>query len=634
MPLEDLNKQLYDPNAKDLADRAHEQSKYDPVVSNNAGSPFAESEKWDQPQKGFTPSQKKKLWIAFAIFVVIALGIGGSAFYRWWLKDAFHQDRVAISFDGPKSADSTQPTKYVIHYKNDNRVTLKNSEIDLSYSENFQPNNNVNLKYISPNAGKIFLGDIPSKSEGSVELNGIFYAPKDSPIYIHGTLQFTPSNGTTQLTMESQIGVTIATAPVLLELTAPQQAVSGDNVEYVIDYKNLDIRRLSGMQIDVNFPPGFQMISSQPMPAQDSHWIVGNLEANQGGQIRIRGKLNGVSDENKNINIALGHIGTDGKMAIYNKAEKDTRMVTPILAVAQKLDGNDTGVINAGDVLKYVVTYKNTGQIGLRDAIITAEVKGAVLDYSKISAENGSYDGSKNLITWKASDVPSLANIEPNSTGSVRFSVPVKAVIPVSGKNDKNFVVTSLAKIDSPDIPTPIDSNKIIGTDSLELKLASKALFDTQGFYADSRLKNVGPIPLRVGAETTFTIHWKVSSVSNDLSDASVMSSLPSGIRWVGQTYPTGEKLAFDSRTNQLKWDIGDVPAGTGIIAPPREVDFQVGVTPQANQIGEIPVLVNKSVFSATDTFTNAPVNLEGPQKSTQLYEDNSVGSEGGKVSK
>jgi hypothetical protein len=197
MPLDDLNKELYNYNSKIVPTHTHERSEYDPDKAvPSQPSPFDEEQSWNRPQKGLSPKQKKILLIVGPIVSAIILIIAGYFFYGWWQKNAFHQDRVSISFEGPKEVDSTQDTKYIIHYKNDNRATLKNAEIQLSYSENFQPTDNVNLKYLSPGSSKIFIGDIKSKSEGSVELVGSFYAPKDSPVYIYASLNFVPSNGT------------------------------------------------------------------------------------------------------------------------------------------------------------------------------------------------------------------------------------------------------------------------------------------------------------------------------------------------------------------------------------------------------------------------------------------------------
>ncbi|KKP94663.1 MAG: hypothetical protein US25_C0022G0001 [Candidatus Moranbacteria bacterium GW2011_GWE1_36_7] len=636
MSLDDLNKELYNANSSEGFSKRHEQSTYDPMVSvNSNGSPFDQNQHWNAPQKGLSPSQKKKLWIFLSVFFLLLLIVGGIFFYQWWEKNAFHQDRVSISFEGPKETDSTQLTKYIVHYSNNNRVTLKNAEIRLSYSENFQPTDNLNLKYLSPSASKIFIGDIKSMSEGQVELKGIFYAPKDFPVYLRGEIVFVPSNGTNELSMENQIGVNITAAPVFFDISAPQEAVDGDSLDYVIDYKNLDIKSMANVQIRVDFPQGFQLGSAEPRPSEkDAYWYIGNLDPGQGGKIVVHGQIKGNSDEGKNIIASLGHTGNENNFVVYNKKELTTRIVSPILAVTQKLDDKSDNIVDAGEILKYSVIFQNTGTIGLRDAIVTAEIKGNILDFSKINIDKGSYSEKTNLITWKASDVPELANINPKASGMVHFSIPVKSIIPIENKLDKNFVISSVAKIDSPDIPASISSNKIIGSNRLDLRLASKVLFDTKGYYSDAKIKNSGPIPMETGKETTFTLHWSVINVSNDISEAVVTSALPTGIRWTGKIYPSNEKITYNERTNQLIWEIGDISAGAGITEPPRNVEFQVGATPQSNQIGEPVVLLNKSVFTAKDVFVEREIMLSGDPKNTQLYEDPSVGFANSKVAK
>ena len=112
------------------------------------------------------------------------------------------------------------------------------------------------------------------------------------------------------------------------------------------------------------------------------------------------------------------------------------------------------------------------------------------------------------------------------------------------------------------------------------------------------------------------------------------MSSLPSGIKWTGQIYPADEKISYDSRTNQVVWDIGDIPAGTGVLVPAREVVFQIGVVPQVNQIGEPIPIVNKSIFTAKDKFANVDIIKSIEQKDTQLPEDPGVGYANSKVAR
>lgn len=625
MSLNDLNKQIYNIKPNNVGDQ--QIPNCDPFAeSAKEASPFQNEEKWHGANKGMSKKQKIVVWSLVSFFLLIVLSIGGFASYQNYKKNAFHADRVEVSISGPKEADSTQVQQYTINFKNANRVTLKDAEIFLEYSENFQPTDNLNLKFLNPTSSKFWIGDIKSNQSGSVDLKGIFYAPKDFPVYLHATIIYTPSNGIEQQQATNQLAVNITTSPVLLDLTAPDQVVDGDAVEYIIDYKNLDVRPLKDVQIKVEYPEGFQFNKSEPSASeQDRIWYLGTLEANQGGKIKISGRISGEKDQGKPAKVFLGHMGAENQFAVYNSREKVSRMVSPVLSIKQALSGSTDNIVKAGDILNYVVTFENTGEIALRNAIVTAQIDSNVLDFSKLNVDKGSYDGKTGLITWKASEVPNLANIEPKGTGDVRFTIPVKSIIPVENENDKNFVISSVAKIDSPDIPTSVGSNKIIGSNRLDLKVASKVLFDGAGFYSDSNIKNSGPIPMQVGKSTTFTLHWAVVNVSNDLGEVKVRSSLPSGIKWTGKIFPATEKISYNERTNEFIWEPGKIPAGSGIKLPRKEVAFQIEVVPQINQVGKTPTLLNKSILSFRDEFTGKDATLELQPKDSNLTEDKTM---------
>jgi hypothetical protein len=59
----------------------------------------------------------------------------------------------------------------------------------------------------------------------------------------------------------------------------------------------------------------------------------------------------------------------------------------------------------------------------------------------------------------------------------------------------------------------------------------------------------------------------------------------------------------------------------------PREVSFQIGATPQVNQIGKELLLLNPSVLTAKDLFTNMEIKFETKEKESFLGEDPAIGN-------
>ncbi len=629
MPLDELNKSLYDPNSKsELKKRAHKESRFDPQVSREAGSgEFQKKEEWVKEKKGLSDNQRKAIKITlWAIGAIALLGVILIVVFKI-KQSAFSEEKVLIDIEGSAVIDSTQLVQYAIHYKNDNRVDLKDASILLNHSENFQPESATNLQTINAGNSKIYIGTIKSRSQGEVVLKGRFYAPKDYVVYLRGRLDYMPSNFNSVFQAQSQIGINVKTSPIFLEVAAPMEAASGNDAEYLIDYKNQSPRSFSDVRVKVEYPEGFQFTSGDPRPSEgDNFWYIGNLSPDQSGKIRILGTVRGSRNEGKIVKVYIGSSGDDGQFVAYTQDEKATKIVASPLGITQSIGGLENLTINAGETLNYSLNYQNEGEIGLRDVIIVLEIKTDILDFSKLKLQKGSYDGAKGAITWKAPDFPQLSNLAPGQSGEIQFSVPALDRIPVKNENDKDFSVITVAKIDSPDVPASSQSNKIIASNTLELKLNSKVILETTGYYNDSGIANFGPIPPQVGKETSYVIHWQITNVSNDISDVKVVSSLPTGINWKEKILPENEKIIYNERTNQIVWEIGKLKNGAGILTPKKEVSFQISVTPQVNQKEQEARLLNPSFLEAKDLFTRERLKYETKEKTTILSEDQGIG--------
>lgn len=629
MSLKDINEELYKTKS-DIEKRHHEENRFEPFLAEGSPENLSREEDWKALRKGLSPRMRKIIKIASITVgsaAVIYLGYLG---YKWIKDSSFSDTKVTIEISGPAEIDSSQPASYKIKYSNKNRVALKDAEIILNYSDNFQPDENASLEPAGYGSSRIKLGEMKSYSSGEFELNGKFYAPQDYVIYLKATLNYIPSNFSSPFQAQIQTPVKIKASPLDLRITAPQEAASGENVEYDIDYKNLSTRSFGDLRIKAEYPDGFEFKESDPAPAEGKEtWYVGNLDLNQSGQIVIKGVMTGIKDEAKIIKISLGNLASDGSFVTYSEKEEITKIKGLPLSIVQTVENNADNVVNPGDKVYYNLKYKNEGDIGIRNVIITLEINTSVLDFSKLELDNGSYDSSKGAITWKASDIPGLKNLEPGQGGEIRFSIPVVNIVPVKSAADKNFTIDSVAKIDSPDIPTPLGSNKTIATSVLSLKLNSKVILEAKGYYNDSNIKNSGPIPPQIGKETTYTLHWLITNVSNDISNVEVSAFLPTGVKWTGKTYPDSETISFNDRTNEILWQVGKLDNGVGVLNSPREVSFQIGITPESNQLKKFITLLNASTLNAKDLFTANDIIVEIKEKNTQLREDGGIPSDG-----
>ena len=163
------------------------------------------------------------------------------------------------------------------------------------------------------------------------------------------------------------------------------------------------------------------------------------------------------------------------------------------------------------------------------------------------------------------------------------------------------------------------------------MKVNSKLVLGVDGYYNDNVIPNSGPIPPKVNHETTYTLHWKVANVSNDVTGARVEAFLPTNAIATGKIFPENAPLEYNPRTNGISWKIGNIKSGTGIINSPLEVAFQVKIKPSPEQVKQPVDILKESIFFAYDTFTRENLKMSSPAKTTELREDN-LAYEDGKV--
>ncbi|MFA6193369.1 MAG: hypothetical protein WC726_00700 [Parcubacteria group bacterium] len=612
-----------------------------PHISNE--NPFAASsleedlekkkEVWIQEQEVKKEKRNKlikKIAIIFGVIVVV-FGVVWLALY--FRKSAFSEDQVKVSISGPEKVKSGDAVSFEINYQNLNRASLKNAVLYVSYSENFKPSGNLQFESEGPSVSKFNIGDIAEKSGGKMELQGKFFGPQDALVYVGVKIDYKPSTFNSTFSAKAGSSVFISSSPIQLETSGSQNAAAGNSVSYTVTYRNTGQETFNDLKIKADFPDGFSFSNSEPLPAQGNNiWYVGALETGQAGFVKINGIMNGARDEEKKMKFYIGEIGADNQFISYGETQSTTKIIGSPLVLSETINDKKENVfVNAGESLLFKINYKNTGSIGLRDVVLMVEASSPILDYARMDMRDfkGEFDPEKKIITLRASEVPNFKILAPGAEGEISFIVPVKDIIPVSGPNDKRFSFSAIARMDSPDIPTVEGSNKIVASNTVEAKLNSKLIAKVEGFYNDADIPNSGPLPLKVGQKSTFTLHMKAANVSNDATDAKMAMTLAPGAKWENNFLPRDAAVNFNDRTSELVWNIGSLSAGTGIITNPKELIFQIGIMPSQNQVGDFAALLSKTVFSAKDAFTGQPLEAKLGEKNTNLMEDLGVGDTG-----
>lgn len=574
----------------------------------------------------------KKIAAVSALCLVASVGLVWAALYV--RKSAFSEDKVSIAISAPEKVQSGDLVNVEISYKNANRVDLKNAVLHIGFTENFTPSGDLKLEPEGPNTVRWNIGTLKKNSEGKLEMPGRFFGTKDMLTYINVKLEYSSANFSSTFAVESKQGILIASSPLGLEVIAPQSVSSGGTVSFSVKYRNDGQQTFRNLKIKAEYPSNFTLANSEPLPEKGSNmWYVGDLEGMQTGEIKISGTLSGGIQEIKQFKFLLGDVGDSDNFIPYSEIAKGIKIIgSPITVLQTVNDSKDNLIVNAGDNLLFRIKFKNTSDVPLRGIVITENISSPVLDYASFRNGldvQGSLDSEKGILIWNSSGVDKLKALNPGDEGEINFTINVKEVIPVSGIKDKNFSFAAGIRAESSDIPTPEGQNKSIEGNGIVLKVNSKLVVKEEAYYNDPEMTNSGPIPLKVGQVTTFTIRMKAENISNDITDAKIAVTLAPGIEWKNNVLPKDANVDYDSRTNEVIWNIGSMPAGVGAITDPREMAFQVGVKPSENLVGQYVSLTKSAQFSANDAFTGQKLEAKLGEKDSNLGEDISVGGEG-----
>lgn len=560
------------------------------------------------------------------IYAVIALFLG----FR-----SFSQDNLAVSIESSPAIASGEEISYRVTVLNRNRTALKDLNLQFYYPTGAVPSGPGDVSELGGRlVKKISFPDLLSSERRIFEFPAVVYGAGNAEEKAEVRLAYRPSGINARYERSAEFVSRIVSSSFALHWDIPSEAVSGQTVSYTLTYVSNSDSVLRGGLLEIVYPSGFDFLSASPAPSKNNNiWEIADLPGGEEGKIRIEGILRGSKSEVKMFLSRLG-VNHPRQEKILALVEETNPVVisSAVLAISQIVNQQSSYIASAGESLNYLIEYSNDSDLGIRGATIVVKLEGEALDLSRLSARGGSFSSGSGLITWTAAGRPELALLEPGEKGEVSFTVPVKKNLPVNKFSDKNFVVASIASIDSPNIPSVLEGIKIKGEHNLSVKIKSQLLLGAKGFYYNAPIANSGPLPPRVGQETTYAIIWELRNTSNDTSDAEVSAYLPPQARFTGRLYPENAPVTYDQNTGQVVWKVGTLAAGAGEILPVRQIAFQVGITPAVNQVGDAVELVGESVARAKDLFTG--VSLEGVAGiiDISMKDDPAVRSDQGKV--
>ncbi len=640
-------------------------------------------------------SKSNKGLFLLVLFFVIAAALIAAYFAYTSGQHSFDKRKVKIEVKVPQGIASGEEIAISINYRNDTRVALKDVKLSLFPPQQFIFISSDKKAQKEPAVITWNVGSLSAGAFDSIKLFGKIVGKKGSKYKFDSKISYIPDNF--NYTFESadsssSAETQIISIPFGFSVDAPDSAVSGDEVEYTIDYKNISGHSFRKVEIKALFSDGFQYTSSEPKADKkdENHllWSFENIENNEGAKLVIRGNIAGKEGERKRAKIVLEASEKDEDPVEYASKEVSIQIKKEPIALSQTINGFSNYSADKGEELEYRIKFKNTSNEEIRGLVINSVLEGNV-DFDSLQVVNGSYD-DKYKITWSAFNVPKLAVLKPAEEGEVSFRIKVKDYIDVDKTNDKNLTIKNKATISTFNFSSDtVKIEKVIAKSESVVKINASLFLSAKGYFNDDgRIVNKGFIPPEVGKETTYTIHWNLSSLFNDIKNLRIVSSLPDGVEWTGnyikpngeislggksngtlvplktkqaageekttgsnadssreeiesnsgkgeqleETQIEEERFYYNPETREVVWEIPQLDANTGISSPVKEVVFQVSIVPQDTDVGNVVKIMDKVRGEGYDEFTGKRIIGLEDELTTELPDDNSIGIEEGIV--
>jgi len=545
----------------------------------------------------------------FIILLLILTAVLGAAGFWYYQKQIFSKEVLKLEIFGPSEADLLEEVEYVVKYKNNGNLRLEDAKLIFEYPKYSVTEKGTLRETIS-------LGDIYPGQEKTYQLKARLVGKKGDIKEAKASLSYRPKNLQAFYESETTFTTQIKNVPLTFEFDLPSKVESGKEITFRLNYFSNVNFPLSDLGIKVEYPVGFEVLEVNPESLDKTEWELGLLNTTEGGRIEITGNLQGEVGETKVFQAKLGQ-WQEGEFVVLKTTSWGVEIIKPLLYIFQQINGNPKYIANPGDLLDWQIFFKNIGKRTLENLFLMVELESQALDFESFKTES-SAERIENKIVWDYTQISDLKKLPPMAEGKVEFWIKVKDDLP--------------PEIQNPEIKTLISLDGF--KEEISSKVNSKLEILQRGFFEDEVFGNSGPIPPKVGETTTYTIIWQVKNYNNDVKNVKVKAVLPSEVKLTGKIFPEDQssKFAFDSKSREIVWDIGDLPAGKGVTESGPNVAFQIALTPTAAQRGRAAVLIGEAKVTAEDTWTESTLERIAKAINTTLPDDGTIKPEQGLI--
>ena len=573
------------------------------------------------------------------IFGLIALVVGLGIYYYLVYGKTTDSTSIGLEIKAQEAVTAGEEFSYTVEYGNPEYVALKSVSLELSYSDNFifisaEPSPDVgsnvwNIERINP------------RSEGKITIKGRIIDRAKSSSVVLAQLTYVPENFSSEFKKETSATISVRDLGFETFFDYSNTALVNEQGEIRMDFKPLPnnffpdfiirLEKSDNFEVKNTIVSGRRPNDKTPTPpfkiekikddASDS-WLVSKLEKDESFEIVYRIKEKVADKEHVKIRFEE-EVG--GKRYVFLEKIISLEVMKSDLNLSLIMNGSQSDKpVNFGDKLNYSIVYSNKGETAMKDVVIMAVLEGDFIDWASLKDENDGREKGR-VITWTKDEVPALAEVGVNKSGSIDFSVDV---LPFAESDlGKDFKIRSFAQYSIGSLAGKggaTSTVQVLSQDNRSNTINSLINSDlnfkeeVRYFDEDNLPVGSGPLPPKVGEKTGFKVYWKLNNNLHDLNEVTVETVLPDGVQWDDRNRTSVGTIAYDEAQRKVIWQIGRLP----ITVFRADAEFNISLTPGEDDKNRIVVLLSGARIKASDTKTGSLIEKNSQPKTTRLEDD------------
>ena len=566
-------------------------------------------------------------------FLFFVLSIAYAAFI--FIKDnqTVAGDDVSINIVGPVSVGGGEKLSLDVLVQNNNSVPIELVDLIIDYPEGTKSIDlSTDLRRSRETIGTVSSGTVVRKT-----ISSALFGPENSSKEISASVEYRVQGSTAIFSKNKKFDIVLSASPIRISVSALKEISSGQDLDMELKIISNSANKLEKVAFSVEYPFGFVFKSSDVEPKiSNNFWVFDALNPGEEKIIKIKGSIQGQNEEERVFKFKTGLLKdntNDTIGVIFNTAIHGLQIQKSFVDLAINV-GGESGkniIIGSNKEISGELVFSNNTNDKIRNLNLELYLEGAVIDEKSISAFDGFYSSSENKIFWNSETSENFTEISPRDSFVLRFEFKTNN-LKTGTISITNPAIKLRAGATGKRISTSNVEEKVETIASTDLKVQTDVVVNTYSSRDEEAFVNVGPVPPKVEVETNYNVVFEVSNNINNIKNARIETTLPSYIIYKNQFYPREENIYYDNITRKLVWNIGNMTNGEGYSKSSRKVYLNVSLIPSISQIGQSPLLVNKSKFNATDEFTGKNIELTLPNVTTDLYYNTGGNNQGNVV--